>query len=98
VASINIKPSKPVQTKLQTFSPKSSFIAALEYDEQNLTLTTHMINGAIYQHKFVLPSDWQGLQTSQNHGKFWSRAIEGKKQSVRVKIARSPNSLLRGKK
>jgi KTSC domain len=73
----------------------SSFIALFEYDQANLALTTHLKNGAIYQHKFVLPSEWTALQTSQNHSKHWSNAISGKKLSVRVKSAKTPNSEIR---
>ncbi len=70
----------------------SSFIALFEYDTANLTLTTHLRSGAIYQHKFVLPSEWTALQTSQNHSKHWANAIRGKKLSVNVKSAKAPNS------
>ena len=78
--------------QLQTLVPQSSFLALFEYDQQNLTLTSHLKSGAIYQHKFVLPADWTALQTSQNHGKHWSSQIKGKKLSVTVKKARSPRS------
>ncbi len=78
---------------LQTMpSVSSSFITLFEYDEANSTLTTHMMNGAIYQHKDVSPGDWSALQTSQNHSKHWSNAIRGKKLSVNVKSAKAPNS------
>jgi hypothetical protein len=76
----------------QSFSPQSSFIALLEYDQQNLTLTTHLKSGAIYQHKMVTPMDWTAMQAAQNHGSFWSRMIKGKKTSVKVKKVRAPNS------
>lgn len=76
--------------KIVTLPVQSSFIAAMDYDPTNLALTTHMKNGAIYQHKFVLPSDWEDLKAAQNHSKFWSDNIRGKKASVRIKSAKSP--------
>lgn len=85
------------QAALETFSPKSSFLAALEYDVTNLTLTTHMLKGGIYQHKFVTPGDWSALQVSQNHGQAWSKIIKGKKASVIVKSAKAPKSELKHK-
>lgn len=75
-----------------SFSPQSSFIALLEYDQQNLTLTTHLKNGAIYQHKSVSPMDWAGLQAAQNSGSHWSKFIKGQKTSVKVKKIKAPNS------
>ncbi len=71
---------------------KSSFIAEFEYDEHNLTLTTHMKNGSIYQHKQVDGDDWEGLKTASSQGKFWSDNIRGKKASVVVKAQKSPSS------
>lgn len=70
----------------------SSWIAGFDYDKNNLTLTTHLKNGAIYQHKFVVPSEWTALQTAKSQSKHWSDNIRGKKQSVRVKIFKAPNS------
>lgn len=87
--------SVPAQSSqaLQTMPAiNSSFIGAFEYDQNNLTLTTWMKSGAVYQHKFVLPSEWTALQTSQNHSKHWANAIKGKKLSVTVKSAKSPNA------
>jgi hypothetical protein len=71
---------------------QSSFIAEFEYDETNLTLTTHLKNGAVYQHKFVLPSEFIALQTSKNQSKHWSDNIRGKKASVTVIAKKSPRS------
>ncbi len=71
---------------------QSSFIAELEYDEANLTLTTHLLNGAVYQHKFVLPSEFVGLQTAKNPSKHWADNIRGKKASVRVVVKKAPRS------
>jgi hypothetical protein len=71
---------------------QSSFIAEFEYDQANLTLTTHLKSGAIYQHKFFLPADWTNLQTSQNHSKHWADNIKGKHASVRVKTVKTPRS------
>lgn len=79
---------------IQTMAADSSFIAAFEYDQPNLTLTTHLKSGAIYQHKFCLPSDWAALQTSQNHGAHWARNIKGKKISVAIKKVKTPKSEL----
>lgn len=77
---------------LQTIAVQSSFIAALEYDQQNLTLTTHLKSGAIYQHKFCLPMDWELLKTAKNPSKHWAQNIKGKKASVRIKVAKSPTA------
>lgn len=77
---------------LQTFAPSSTFIALLEYDAANATLTTHMKSGAIYQHKEVMPADWDRLKTSQNTGSSWSSSISGKKLSVRVKVQKGPRA------
>jgi hypothetical protein len=89
--------ARPMQStpSIQAIGAKSSFIAALEYDQQNLTLTTHMKNGAIYQHKYVTPLDWNALQQSQDHSSHWSKNIRGKKMSVRVKVAKAPRSELK---
>lgn len=84
-------PSKSTKP-LVKIGAKSSFIAEFEYDAHNLTLTTHMKNGAIYQHKMVDPDDWEGLKTAESQGKYWSDFIRGKKTSTRVKIAKAPNS------
>ncbi len=77
---------------LKKMGAQSSFIAEFEYDESNLTLTTHLKNGAVYQSKFFLPSEWTELQTSQNHSKHWADNIRGKKASVRVIVKKAPNS------
>jgi hypothetical protein len=71
---------------------KSSFIAEFEYDDHNLTLTTHLKNGSIYQHKMVVPSEWDALKTAKSQSKYWSDFIRGKKASVRVKAEKAPNS------
>lgn len=96
MASINA-PATVAAPQIQTMPANSSFIAAFEYDQANLTLTTHLKNGAIYQHKFVVPLDWLALQTSQNHSKHWSDNIRGKKASVRVKVAKAPRADIRKK-
>lgn len=98
MASVNQAESKAKAPQIQTFVPHSSFLALLEYDPVNLALTSHMMNGAIYQHRFVLPTDWQALQTSQNHGKHWSEQIRGKKLSVRLKSAKAPRSEIKRRK
>lgn len=77
---------------MQSFVPQSSFIALLEYDQNNLTLTTHLKSGAIYQHKFVLSLDFENLKTSQNHGSHWTKNIKGKKLSVAIKKVKTPKS------
>ena len=87
-----------VNLGIQSMPAMSSFIALFEYDQQNLTLTTHFKSGAIYQSKFVLPADWTALQTSQNHGKHWSNNISRKKASVRVKTAKAPKSELKNRR
>lgn len=93
MASVNNNSSAGQATPgILKIGSQSSFIAAFEYDQQNLTLTTHMKNGAIYQHKFVVPSEFTALQTSQNHSKHWSDSIRGKKLSVKVKVAKAPRS------
>lgn len=84
-------PSRSTKAPIK-LGAKSSFIAEFEYDEHNLTLTTHMKNGAIYQHKMVDPDDWEGLKTAKSQGKFWSDNIRGKKSSVVVKTQKAPNS------
>jgi hypothetical protein len=95
MASVNAI-STPVQSPaIQTMASQSSFISLMEYDQANLTLTTHLKSGAVYQHKFVLPSEWQALQTSQNHSKHWAANIKGKKLSVTVKSAKSPKSAIK---
>ena len=91
VGKINAPRSTQIKP-LEKLGAQSSFIAEFEYDARNLTLTTHMKNGAIYQHKMVDGDDWDALKTSKSQGKYWSDFIRGKKASVRVKIAKSPNS------
>ncbi len=91
IAGVKLGASRSTKAPIKV-GAKSSFIAEFEYDEHNLTLTTHMKNGAIYQHKMVDPDDWEGLKTAPSQGKYWSDLIRGKKQSVRVKISKAPNS------
>jgi hypothetical protein len=95
VASINTPAAMIQPSAIQKMAAQSSFIAAYEYDQANLTLTTHLKSGAIYQHKFVLPSEFQALQTSQNHSKHWAEHIKGKKLSVTIKSAKSPKSAIK---
>lgn len=91
MASVS-QPTMPQTQGLTSFVPESSWIVAFEYDPQNLRLTTHLKSGAIYQHTFVLPAEYEALKTSQNHGKHWSNNIKGKHASVHVKKAKAPLS------
>lgn len=77
---------------IEKLAAQSSWIAEFEYDAANLTLTTHLRSGAIYQHKFVLPSEFLALTTAQNHSKHWADTIRSKKASVKVRSAKAPNS------
>ena len=77
--------------QIEKIASQSSWIAAFEYDAQNLTLTTILKSGAIYQHKFVVGSEWTALKSAQSHSKHWADHIRGKKVSVTVKSAKSPN-------
>lgn len=96
MASVSgIAPIKQLQG-LQGLAAKSSYIAAFEYDQTNLRLTTHMKNGAIYQHAFVVPGEWLGLQTSPSQGKYWADNIRGKKQSIKIKAVKTPTSEIKG--
>lgn len=97
IAGVKFPQPRRSSKPLVKLGAKSSFIAEFEYDEHNLTLTTHMKNGAIYQHKQVDPGDWEGLKTAESQGKYWSDFIRGKKASTRVKIAKAPNSEVRKK-
>ena len=81
--------------QIVSFSPKSSFLALLEYDQSNLRLTSWLKDGSVYQHTFVTPLDWEGLKQSQNHGSHWSKNISGKKLSVHIKSAKKPRSEIR---
>ena len=74
---------------------QSSFIASFEYDAANLTLTTHLKDGSIYQHKFVTPIDFDLLLTSKSQSKHWANSVKGNKQVVKVKTAKTPNSDIR---
>ena len=80
---------------IQTVAVQSSFIAAMEYDQVNLTLTTHLKSGAIYQHKFCLPQEWEMLKTAKSPASHWSKAIKGKKASVRIKSAKAPTASIK---
>ena len=79
---------------IQTMPAQSSWIAAFEYDATNLRLTTHLRDGSIHQHTFVMPLEWEALKTSQNHSKHWAQSIKGKKLSIRIKSAKAPKSEL----
>ena len=98
MAGIKTIPRQESTQAFKSFHPISSFISFLEYDQQNLTLTTHLMSGAIYQHKFVTPLDFENLITSQNHGRHWSANIKGKKLSVHIKRAKAPKSELKRRK
>jgi hypothetical protein len=92
MASIN-SPVAPAATPgIVTMPAMSSFIAAFEYDQNNLTLVSHFKSGAIYEAKFFLPMEWTDLQTSQNHSKHWANNVKGKHLTVKVKSAKSPKS------
>lgn len=91
MAAINT-PTVPVAPGIVTMPAMSSFIAAFEFDQANLTLTVHMKDSSIYQSKFFLPINWTDLQTSQNHSKHWANNIKGKHLTVKVKSAKSPKS------
>ncbi len=92
IAGVKFPSPRRSSKPLVKIGAKSSFIAEFEYDEHNATLTTHMKNGAIYQHKQVDPDDWEGLKTAKSQGKYWSDFIRGQKASVRVKVQKAPNS------
>jgi aromatic ring hydroxylase len=92
MASVHGMGAKPAAPGIVKMAAQSSFIAAFEYDQASLTLTTHLKNGAIYQHKFVVPSEFEQLRTSKSQSRHWSDAIRGKKQSVRVKVSKAPDS------
>lgn len=64
----------------------------MEYDGDNLTLTTFLKNNSIYQHKMVTPMEFEALKTATNIGKHWSNNITGKKTSVKVKTVKSPKA------
>lgn len=76
---------------IEKIAAQSSWIASFEYDPAQLTLTTILKSGAIYQHKFVVGSEWDLLKTAQSHSKHWADHIRGKKQSVTVKSAKAPD-------
>ena len=77
---------------VQTIPAKSSWISLFEFDPVNLRLTTHLKNGAIYQHTFFTPWDWEALKTSQFHGFHFNNFIKGKKSSLRVKVLKGPTA------
>ena len=83
---------QPAAQAIQSFVPKSSFLAFIEYDPVNLRMTSHLFSGAIYQHTFCLPMDFENLKTSQNHGKHWAKHIKGVKLGIRIKSAKSAKS------
>ena len=83
------------QQQIEKIAAQSSWIASFEYDAPNLTLTTHLKSGAIYQHKFVVGSEWDQLKTAQSHSKHWADHIRAKKASVTVKSAKSPNGQIK---
>lgn len=92
MASVSSNAKAQTAKGIKTIPANSSFIAAFEYDENNLTLTTHFKNGSIYQHKFVTPGDWDLLQTAKSQSKHWGTAIKGNKIGVTVKREKAPNS------
>lgn len=98
MAAINTPAAPAAMPGLVTMPAMSSFIAAFEYDQANLTLTAHMKDGSIYQSKFFPPRNWTDLQTSQNHSKHWANNVKGKHLTVRVKSAKSPKSEIKRRK
>ena len=95
MASIFQPPKAAAAPKIHHLPSTSSFIAAFEYDETNLTLSTWMRNGSLYQAKFFLPADWDNLKTSQNHSKHWANNVKGKHATTRVIFRQSPTALLK---
>ena len=94
MAGISSNAKRTAKPFLQTLPAKSSFLAAFQYDEVNMRLTIHMKDGKIYQYAQVFPSEWTALVTSQNHNKFYSDAIRGKKSSIKIKASPAPTSQL----
>ena len=102
MASIVGSSQAPAQQQEQeqgiiTVPAKSSWISSFEYDQTNLRLTTHLKSGAIYQHIFFLPINWDQLIQSQDHGSYWTKAVKGKFASVKVKHANHPKPSLKPK-
>ncbi len=92
MASVNSNATAPATQAIKFMPAASSFIAAFEYDPNQLRLTAHLKSGAIYQHTFVTALDWAALQTSQNHSKHWANNIKGKKLGIRIKSAKTATS------
>lgn len=84
---------KPLKTPAS-----SSWIASFDYDPANLTLTTTLKSGAIYQHKMVTPIEYDELISAKSQAQFWTANIKGKKASAIVKPAKAPNAAVKGRK
>lgn len=95
MAGVAGQPGSGSNPAIEKVASQSSWIAAFEYDPTNLTLTTHLKSGAIYQHKFVVPSEWENLKSAQSHSKHWADHIRGKKVSVTVKSAKAPDGKIK---
>ena len=90
MASVNSNATQAKAAGIQTIPANSSWIAAFEYDPAAMRLTTHLKDGAIYQHTFVTTMDWENLKTAKSHGKHWTKNIKSMKQSIRIKSSKSP--------
>ena len=92
MASVSNPPTATASTPvLQTFVPQSSFLALVEYDQANIRMTTWLKSGAIYQHICLKP-DFEAFRTAHNHGKHWSKNINGVKSGICIKSAKSAKS------
>lgn len=66
------------------FSPSSTFLEVIEYDEQNKTMDITFKSGSKIRYVEVYPSTFMAFKQSPTHSAFYARAIKGNLQSVKI--------------
>jgi hypothetical protein len=73
------------ESKLEKFTPSSSFLELAEYDTQAYAMTLTFKNGNSYKYLWVFPTVWQTFKESPNHSSYYSKMIKGKLLNVPIK-------------
>lgn len=71
-------------TTKEQFSPKSSFIALVEYDKAKSQLDITFKTGSLHRYVFVFPTVYQSFKESPNHSVYYAKAIKGKLKSIKL--------------
>jgi hypothetical protein len=71
-------------TKQEKFSPASTFISVIEYDPKEKTLDITFHSGSRFRYLQVDPTTYLSFKQSPTIDSYYSRAIKGNLQSVKL--------------